>query len=279
MVIVKLQGGLGNQMFQYAAARSFSNAKKISLDFSFLNKNNQSSESFTARPYELAIFSKLKARPSNKYFIKLIQSKRLIAKQLAPRFKLMTDGNIHDFKAIIPKNIYLDGYFQNPSIFQEIRKTLLDEFTFPTLENKESETALKIINSKNSVAIHIRRGDYTKPAINNFHGILSMEYYLNSIKIMKSKVEDPFFYIFSDDPAWCKENFSFIKNKEIMSGVHPNWVDMYLMSKCKHQIIANSSFSWWGAWLNSNDKKIVIAPKQWFNIQNTEIIPKEWITL
>lgn len=279
MIIVKLQGGLGNQMFQYAAARSLSKSRKVYLDFSFLLQNNITTDSFTARDFELGIFKKLKGRVASKYFIRLIKSKRKVFKIISPNYKEVKDENILNFLNTNSSNLYLDGYFQNPGYFQNLRSILLHEFTFPKLSGQSKEIELKIEETKNPVAIHIRRGDYTKPEIQNYHEILSIDYYKQSIEIIKSKVENPVFYIFSDDPDWCEDNLAFITGKQIITGTTQAWEDMFLISKCKHQIIANSSFSWWGAWLNNNLEKIVIAPKKWFNNIEINIIPKEWISL
>ncbi|OWK71757.1 alpha-1,2-fucosyltransferase [Pedobacter sp. AJM] len=279
MIIVKLQGGLGNQMFQYAAARTLSNSGKVYLDFSFLNKNNITTDSFTARQFELDIFKRTKTHISNPYFIRLIRSNRKIFKMLSPRYQEVKDENIFDFLNNNSSNLYLDGYFQNPLIFQDIRNILMDEFTFPELSKLSKEIELNILSTTNPVAIHIRRGDYTKPEIQSYHGILPLNYYKQGIERIKSKVENPIFYIFSDDPEWCEHNLSFIDNKHIIAGTKQAWEDMFLISKCKHQIIANSSFSWWGAWLNANPEKIIVAPKKWFNNVDINILPKAWISL
>jgi len=279
MIIVKLQGGLGNQMFQYAAARSLSKSKKVDLDFSFLLQNNVTNDSFSARQFELGIFHKLKARIISNYFIKLLKSKKKLFKILSNRYYEVNDENILNHSNINSSNLYLDGYFQNPLIFQNFRDTLIDEFTFPQLTSQSKKIELKITAVKNPVAVHIRRGDYVKPEILNYHGLLSTTYYKQSVELINSKIENPVFFIFSDDTEWCKNNLSFIDKKQIITGTTHSWEDLYLMSKCKHQIIANSTFSWWGAWLNLNPEKIVIAPKRWLSYVETNIIPKEWISL
>ena len=280
MIIVKLQGGLGNQMFQYAAARTLSNSGKVYLDFSFLNKNNITTDSFTARQFELDIFKRTKTCISHPYFIRLIRSNRRIFKTLSPRYQEVKDENIFDFlNNNNSSNLYLDDYFQNPLIFQDIRNILMNEFTFPELSKLSKEIEYQISTATNPVAIHIRRGDYTKPEIQSYHGILPISYYRQGIELIKSKAENPIFYIFSDDPEWCEHNLKFIGHKQIISRNTQAWEDMYLISRCKHQIIANSSFSWWGAWLNANSEKIVVAPKKWFNNVDINILPKEWISI
>lgn len=280
MIIIKLQGGLGNQMFQYAMARSMANEKEIYFDFSFLKQNNVSTDNFTARNFELNIFKNLLIQQVNPYLRKLILSKRKLARLIAPKYKIITDENILDYRHSTDYKIcYLDGYFQNPSLFKSIRSKILSNFKFPSVPNELKSVGDDIEKEQNSIAIHIRRGDYLKPDINNFHGLLTMDYYKKAIEIIKSKVENPFFFIFSDDTEWCENNLYFIKSKRIVQGEHPAWADMLLMAKCKHQIIANSSFSWWAAWLNDNVEKTIIAPKKWFSDQETNIIPEEWISL
>lgn len=286
MVIVKLMGGLGNQMFQYAAARALTSGK-IYLDNSFLNKNNISSEGFTARRFELDIFRRLKAKKLNSYARRLLltnNKKYNLLKHLLPsrlnKINYITEDNITESlnKNLQNEVLYLDGYFQNPVFFNELRKSICNEFTFPKLEDKFGELLNEIENS-NSVAIHIRRGDYLQIGINEYHGILPISYYQDAVSYLSDKLTNPYYFVFSDDPAWCAENLVFLDDKYIVSDDHQAWVDMYLMSQCKHHIIANSSFSWWGAWLNENPDKIVIAPKRWFMETETHIIPEKWITL
>ncbi|WP_147273621.1 alpha-1,2-fucosyltransferase [Pedobacter chinensis] len=285
MVIVKLMGGLGNQMFQYAVARKLSKNKNVYLDLNFLKQNNKSDDFFTARSYDLNIFSNLRSSILPSFISKIICSNSKITRLLkwflpkkTSKFTYLDDTNI-ETKSTIETNLYLNGYFQNPLLFDEIRDLLLKEFTFPKLSKAVDQNKNLIKKSTNTVSIHIRRGDYLKANINSFHGLLPIEYYKNATELLNAKLIDATYFIFSDDPKWCETNFSFIEKKYIVSGNNQAWVDMYLMSQCEHHIVANSSFSWWGAWLNQNIDKIVIAPKKWFNSEETNIIPKEWISL
>jgi len=284
--MVKLQGGLGNQMFQYAAARALKSGK-IYFDYSFLNNNNISSYSFTAREFELHIFSKLKVKKLNSYAKRLILTKNKkydLLKFLLPaklnNIKYITDDNIEENlnKKHLNQMLYLEGYFQNATYYNQIKKSIVDDFTFPKLPDEFLELLNEIENS-NSVAIHIRRGDYLKPNIKEYHGILPISYYEHAIRYLNGKLENPLYFIFSDDPDWCFENLNFLSNKQIVSNRNEAWIDMCLISNCKHQIIANSSFSWWAAWLNQFEEKIVISPKKWFNSAESSIAPKEWISL
>jgi hypothetical protein len=287
MIIVKLMGGLGNQMFQYTAARSLSSSQRIYFDYSFLNNNNTSLEGFTARTFELNVFNNLKINGISSYLLRFLLSKNkkyaLLKRLLPTKFKKVIYVNEENFKDTITKfnghfSYYLDGYFQNPLHFESMRKSLLKEFSFPNTSFSFNELKNEI-KQVNSVSIHIRRGDYLNPNVSDFHGILSLEYYQKAVSIINTKIINPVYFIFSDDPNWCKENLLFINEKIIVSGNQEAWIDMYLMTQCKHQIIANSSFSWWGAWLNQNPDKVVISPKKWFTSIETNIIPKEWISL
>ncbi len=130
-----------------------------------------------------------------------------------------------------------------------------------------------------AVAVHVRRGDYLKPAINAFHGLLPIKYYENARVKLETTIDNPNYYIFSDDIEWCKLNFKFRNSTFISDKGTANWEDMCLMSLCKHNIIANSSYSWWSAWLNTNPDKIVIAPEQWFAKQTSEIVPEKWLKI
>lgn len=183
------------------------------------------------------------------------------------------------------KNIYLDGYFQSEKYFVHIREVLLAYFTFPNLD-AENEIILKTINTaENAVSIHLRRGDYLKPEVQKYHGSLPSKYYLEAINFLNENFEHCRFFVFSDDITYCKEIFKNIKNIEYIDHNQGknSWKDMYLMTQCRHHIIANSSFSWWGAWLGKKDGK-TIAPKNWFNKEVAnfniqDIVPKNWITI
>jgi hypothetical protein len=138
-----------------------------------------------------------------------------------------------------------------------------------------------LIEESESVSIHVRRGDYVNnPKVNEYHGSLQSDYYLKAIEVINNKVSDSKFYIFSDDIEWVRDNM-FGDLNAVFVKTTSDEEDMYLMSKCKHNIIANSSFSWWGAYLNSNESKLVVAPVQWFknaemNEKTLDLVPTNW---
>lgn len=287
MVIVKLMGGLGNQMFQYAAARSLSGDKKILIDSSFLEENQKEDDFFTSRPYELGIFKFLHVKLVNNlvvHFLLKTVKKSIRSFSIIRRTVYITDENINS-KGKTWGIKYLDGYFQKPLYFENIREVILDEFTFPVIPEGLRNVCDQIQSSNDSIGIHIRRGDYLKAVNQKVHGILPTSYYIKATELIKTRINNPQYFVFSDDPDWCRNNLSFLgKDYHLNVGDYPAWTDMFLMSQCKHQIIANSSFSWWAAWLNRYNKKIIVTPKQWFLGQLKEndaeaLIPPEWIKI
>jgi hypothetical protein len=177
-------------------------------------------------------------------------------------------------------SFYLDGYWQNELYFKDIEKTIRSDFQFVRPIDERNKNIAELIKNSNSVSIHIRRGDY----INNqlYSGICTEDYYQKAIRFINAKLKNKTFFVFSDDIQWCKshfnsDNFHFVQGNE---GTN-SYKDMQLMSYCKHNIIANSSFSWWGAWLNNNLGKIVIAPERWLNVgySTKDLIPEEWIKI
>ncbi|HIP25044.1 MAG TPA: alpha-1,2-fucosyltransferase, partial [Archaeoglobus profundus] len=170
------------------------------------------------------------------------------------------------------------GYWQTEKYFSDIRTDILKDFTVKEKNTEIVDNYLKQINNSNSVSIHVRRGDYLNhPDI----GVLDISYYKNAIEYIYNKVENPTFYIFSNDISWCEKNLDFIDDKIIINNTKSEIEDISLMKNCKYNIIANSSFSWWSAWLNINPSKIIIAPKIWMvkNPNNCKWVPDSWIEL
>lgn len=289
MVIVKLKGGLGNQMFQYAFAKHMANKNNtlLKIDISFF-------ETQTLRSYELGIFSIPERTISSDELVKYIPSGsdtipqriRNKWKSLRYNFKFIIERQFHFDPDLLQLhgNLYLDGYWQSEKYFEDIAPLIRKDFQpIPEIKQQFNDQAKEVKNC-DSVAVHIRRGDYVSDKkTHKEHGTLSFGYYDEAIKMMSRKLKYPVFYIFSDDIEWVKQNMKidyphhFVDNREKqLQG------DLYLMSLCHHQIIANSSFSWWAAWLNSDEKKLVIAPKKWFNESTKnmkDIIPEKWIKL
>lgn len=183
-----------------------------------------------------------------------------------------------------PNDCYLMGYWQSEKYFVEAAPQIRRDFTFrQPLEGQNAELAQQMA-SVNAVSLHVRRGDYaSNPQTTATHGLCSLEYYRASIQHIAERVHKPHFFVFSDDIAWVRENLKIDFHHQHVNHNHgaASYNDMRLMSMCKHHIIANSSFSWWGAWLNPSPHKIVLAPSGWFaNETNTQdLIPQSWVRL
>ena len=255
MISSRLYGGLGNYMFQIAAAEAHAVSNGSESIFCY---NNARQVHGHITSYSNNIFSKLKIDCSPHYA------------------SLYKEPHFHYSQIPSGKSILLDGYFQSEKYFIDFREWILDIFE-PTLEVKKyiEEKYNNILNS-NSCSIHVRRGDFAK--LSQFHPVLEKNYYMQSIIRMNSINRDTKFIIFSDDIEWCKSNFqgdifTFIEGER-------DYIDLYLMSMCQNNIIANSSFSWWAAWLNNNKDKKIIAPKKWFgpalSHDISDLIPNEW---
>lgn len=289
MIIVQLKGGLGNQLFQYAAGLSLSSFHRTSLKVDISEVNQSDKQIGTFRRFDL---QQLLLEPSiaSKEEIEAIKAKGInkFLEKLKPPYKRKSYREIdfyfddNFFKA--GDNTYLSGYRQSEKYFEIIAdKIILDFQIKPSLIKEVSETANQL-RLENSIAIHIRRGDFSNPIVNDYHGILEATYYQHAITKMNAQINDPRFYVFSDDPSWVEQNLSFTSPVEMISSKYTtsSIEDFYLISQCRHQIIANSTFSWWAAWLNPNPDKIVIAPKKWFNnapYDTKDLIPESWITL
>jgi len=290
MIITRIIGGLGNQMFQYAIAKAIAKkrADEFKLDISFYPKQ-------TLRKYELNQFN-IEENIANDYeIIKLAGNENTwfkIKRKLGLNPKRPKSYFEEKETAVFDKevfeyqeDIYLDGYWQNEKYFNDIRDEILKDFTLKNDISKEAKKYLEDIKNSQSVSLHVRRGDYVQNAhTNSVHGTCDLEYYQKAIKHIEQNIENPNFYIFSDDIAWCKENFGFLENKVFVDDTKSTFDDLELMKNCKHNIIANSTFSWWGAWLNESHEKVVVAPKRWFaddgiQKQSADIICESWVRL
>lgn len=295
MIIAKLIGGLGNQMFQYSAGKSLAVRNNTELKMDISGFKDQSSLA-TPRVYALNVFNIQENFASNEEIGKFknnSQSKnvtyiqKIIAKifdNTKGKYFIEPKFSFNSEMLALKKNVFLDGYWQTEKYFKKIEDVICKEFTLKEEFSVEDKKIVQEIKNSNSISLHIRRGDYVADLMTNkFHGICSLEYYAEAVKYIAKKVENPVFYIFSDDIEWVKDNFKIdFPMKYISDGILKDYEELILMSYCKHNIIANSSFSWWGAWLNKNHEKIVIAPKQWFaknNIDTSDLILETWIRL
>ena len=284
MIIVRLRGGLGNQMFQYAAGRQLSIKHNVPLKFD-LSLLNVESTTCTKRYFELDKFN-ISIEFASEKEVKVIRKQRW-KNILTPTWLKERENDCYNQFRRAGKNCCLDGYFQSEKYFINVSEQIRSELTFKdALIGSDWVEVKKQIEDSNSISLHFRRGDYVEnPNTNKFHGVCSMDYYQNAVKAIVEKVENPHFFIFSDDIRWVIENFKvnyptvFVEKKD--EDLHS---DFQLMSHCKHHIIANSSYSWWAAWLSNNKGKIIIVPEKWFadtEKQNKaiDLLPSKWIKL
>jgi hypothetical protein len=294
MVIVRLAGGMGNQMFEYAVGRSLAikNNTTLGLDLAFLLDRTPIPH-FTFRDYDLDVFNIDAAIVSRKDVPALYRKYHLgwamryvdfIRRKFIsqPGKEKMPNTFDHSVMELGP-NIYLEGWWQTPKYFEEYQEVIRNDFTLKAPLSEKSQQLAEEIKNAVSACIHVRRGDYVG---NAFHDVgLGESYYKEGLAYISSKVDVEKIYVFSDDIEWCKNNLHF--DIETMF-VGPEYAGkkgeehVMLMSMCKHFIIPNSSFAWWGAWLSAASEKIVIAPKRWFadaSIDTTDLIPAQWIRI
>ncbi|MFT3681681.1 MAG: alpha-1,2-fucosyltransferase [Ferruginibacter sp.] len=276
MVVVHLRGGLGNQMFQYALYLSFTE-KGIPAALDLSHYKNAA----TKTSYELPHIFNINAPVVGELEKIFIKAKwKLVHNSYHVPYKETDDAfGFYNEKILSLRSAYLKGYWQTEQYFKDIAGHVKERFSLPAFTDKRNEETKQQAQQSNSVSLHIRRGDYLD---SNRNWTISLNYYHTAISLIKEKVDDPLFFVFSDDPVWAAENIK-ISNAHFINWNNgaDSYKDMQLMSYCRHNIIANSSFSWWGAWLNDNKEKIVIAPQQWLPwMEGTrDIIPGSWIKL
>lgn len=292
LIVSQILGGLGNQMFQYAAARalSLSSGRTLQLDISGFSNYGLHQGFELERVFNCPI--------------KIIQDRDLrrvlgwqsvpLAKRLVSRpsmswlrrdnFVIEPHYNYWPEIERVPDNAYLVGYWQSEKYFKKYAETIRRDLTFKMPLKAKNLRIAKTIAATESVSLHVRRGDYmSNKTTNSVHGLCSPDYYQRALRQISKRVKQPRVFVFSDDIEWANKNISIDFPCEFVShntGVN-SFIDMHLMSLCQHNIVANSSFSWWGAWLNANPGKYVIAPRQWFakEMPTQDLIPGEWVVI
>lgn len=289
MVIVRLTGGLGNQLFQYAAALRLAAAtgSPLKLDISSFRRDPK-------RAYALAPFT-VSATIADRSEIAMFQGRERVrlakwrAYESLPvklrRWHWIKQRSLYFSSEVlqVKGNVYLDGNWQSEAYFNDIAKQVRGEFTLREPASETNERMARAITSNSSaVSLHIRRGDYVADkATRSIHEVCSLGYYRKALQHVAEAISRPHIFVFSDDPAWARENLLLPFPTTVIGHNPPEQghEDLRLMSLCRHHIIANSSFSWWGAWLCRYPNKIVYAPGKWYNLTYynvTDIVPREW---
>lgn len=296
MIIVKLWGGLGNQMFQYAAARRLAhvNGTELKLDIGWFG---HAAAVDTQRGYELGVFNIREsfATPEEVLALRgrdISRWPKLVKRMIGicgyrPASGYRRERHYHFDPEILQPgdNLYLDGYWQSHRYFGDAEDVIREDFTLRSAPDGESGRLLHDISTCESVSLHVRRGDYvSNPHAGQYHGLCSLDYYARCVDHIAAACSDPRLFIFSDDPDWVLEQLHLPFPTVVVS--HNNGQraheDLRLMSHCRHNIIANSSFSWWGAWLNRNHGRIVLAPQRWFaaaECDTSDLLPESWLRI
>jgi hypothetical protein len=288
VIITKIIGGLGNQMFQYAAGRSLALAKgcRLKLDISGFDKYA------IHNGYELGLFN-LKAEIASEEEVSRFvgvspRIARFMRKRLGVGKKSYCLERSFAFDAGFFGNtppVYLEGYWQSWKYFEPYANQIREEFTLSNPPVGKNAAVARQIAQTNSVSIHIRRGDYVaNQATSTVHGFVGLEYYKETLRRIHAEVSAPWFFVFSDDLAWARSNLSLSDNVTFVdhNAGASSYEDMRLMSLCRHHVIANSSFSWWAAWLGYRAGKLVFYPGNWFATKEHDIsslCPPQWIQI
>lgn len=290
MKIINIYGGLGNQMFQYALA--FALYQKFPNEL--IKYTKKDFIGYHVRDFELTNIFELKIKEANWFELMKVTNPvsleteigRIINKLFPRKYTSIKERKLFHFQedVFVNGNYYYYGYWQNENYFKFCREKLKDEFKFRNSLDGNNRKIINDMHVRKSVSIHVRRGDYLK--YNIYQHICTPKYYKQAINRIFQLFDNPKFYIFSNDHQWCNQNIlPMLRGAE---NVLVDWntgadsyKDMQLMSNCKVNIIANSSFSWWAAWLNNNEGRLVISPKKWLNDNKVKEQPQadDWILI
>jgi len=293
MIVVKVTGGIGNQLFQYSFGKCI--AAQYGTRLKFDVQTNYNFSGFTSRPFLLEdlqldiLIAKNEEIQNFRYFKSGLLSR--LERKLICFFPFLNKHyivqNLYqpcDSGTRYGDNCYYDGYWQSEKYFKAIENELKQDLQtkLQSRLDKSNISHLNEIENQASISLHIRRGDYISIESNKgMFSTCSLEYYEKAMNYFKNEISSPVFFIFSDDINWARSNFKGEQFRFVDNNSQSPEIDLFLMSKCKHNIIANSSFSWWGAWLNTNINKIVIAPKKWFKnkMSDKDLIPDNWLRI
>ena len=292
MVIVRLTGGLGNQLFQYAAARRLALVRgaELALDVGWFR--HEAAGYPAERPYELRHLD-LPARVITLPPATILRWERGLAARVerwpGRRIRLAVIRQSSDWSGVDervldgPADVVLDGYWQNEGYFQDAAEMIRAELRLPAAPEPRFAELLEAIGSSEAIAVHVRRGDYvTVPQVAEVHGTLELSYYREAVSLVAHRAGlDAHVFVFSDDPGWVEEHLVFeLPTTHIGHTVWPATAELRLMASCRHHVVANSSYSWWGAWLAEHPRQVVIAPKAWTrNTDSSAIVPARWLRI
>lgn len=289
-VVIRLVGGLGNQMFQYAAARAVAlrSGAELRLDLSWFSTVSDRHYALGPLSVSANTLGDIPQKGTAGHLLRTTQYRlaRYTEKYFLRR-PVFLEKHFHFDPAMLDVRapVRLEGYFQSEKYFLECRDLITSEFKVASPPGHLAQAMLEKMATHDAICLHVRRGDYAANATTNaFHGLCSLDYYHRGLSIASEGLPNPHCYVFSDDPEWVRANFFPALPMTVVDihGPHEAHEDLRLMAACKHFVIANSSFSWWAGWLGGNSKKIVVAPSRWFqagNADTKDLIPTEWVKL
>lgn len=284
MIILYLNDGLGNQMFQFALYRKLQSlGKEIYLYDEDLRRKDALHNGLELERVFGLVYPRITARQFRPYDTRHLFNHIIRKLFYEKKYPTYEEGALSYKPEVLElDNVCLRGYWQSEQYFKSVEEIVKKDFCFPPLSDEKNQAILKMIKGSSSVGIHVRRGDYLNSKYKNVFGNVCTEaYYRNAIQYIKGQIPDAEFFIFSNDVGWCRQVFDAQNTTFIEGNIGTeSYKDMQLMSQCKHQIIANSTFSWWAAWLNPNAGKIVVAPPIWMNdAAANDIICKDWVKM
>lgn len=289
MNIVQIRAGLGNQMFQYAFYMALKqNQSDTKVDVSIFryrpsHTGYELERLFGVHPDYATIEERNQMADVGKDW--LSECRRAIGWKRKTTGVLIQEPD--PAKGWCPQllhaeNCYIQGYWQTENYFRPISERVKETFQFCLPLSSADQSILQKIQSESSVSVHIRRGDYLKKRRRDEYEVCKEGYYKRAVEYIQNHVESPVFYVFSDEPEWGRKQNVFPTNTVFITGHTGSnaYIDMQLMSACHHHIIANSSFSWWGAWLGESADSIIVAPGVWFHHQpRPDVVPSRWIKI
>ncbi|MEO0732773.1 MAG: alpha-1,2-fucosyltransferase [Bacteroidota bacterium] len=290
MVIIRLKGGMGNQLFQYALGRQLAHQLGIELRLEVTNLlYRNKGKDFVYRDYDLGVFNVREAFLLRPELIRPVMNLRLrplaqlMRKIGARNYPVVTEAYFHYDPSILTEaqeNVIYEGWFQSPKYFVGVEDQIREEFTFSRPVLPESRALLGRIQASNAVCLNVRRTDFLTTDVLN---ATNRAYFLRAADLLGRQLSEPRFFVFSDDVAWCRENITLDYPTEFVDHAHKGWKFgnyLRLMQACRHFIIPNSSFAWWAAWLNTGADKVVVAPENWFTdptINTSDLVPETWL--
>jgi hypothetical protein len=287
MILARIGGGLGNQMFQYAAARRLAEQHRtgVYLD-TWWFQNTPAGQ--TKRQYELDQLSITGVvSPRRVYGVReapLLLKPMVLYRTFRPRYRAARERYFHFDPDVLtlPDKVWMSGFWFSENYFADVAPIIRAEFAFRSDPSPENRACIEQMAGCDSVAVHVRRGDYAVES--SWQGLMELGYYRRAAQFIRERCADPTFFVFSDDPEWVRANLSLggemcvIDHNRDASGAE----DMRLMSMCRHNIVANSSYSWWGAWLNPHPDRIVVGPKRWMansRFDTRDVLPADWVAM